>query len=147
MAGFKFGNFPQIYQFTKLKSFPLYGSSHGSEPARSEKYKVQEEAAYQTVFKCSGIEIMAKGATVHPRLSEPRLSEPRLSEPRLSDTSIIQMQIIHKPYPHLQKPRGSWQLRNLAKWCFPIVKAMQSAENVLIIKEKLMATDRSYTEC
>ena len=43
----------------------------------------------------------------------------------------------HKPHPHLQKPCGLWQLQNLAKWYFPIVKAMQSAENVLIIKEKL----------
>ena len=57
----------------------------------------------------------------------------------------------HKPHPHLQKPCGSWQLRYLAKCCFPIVKVTRSAENVLITEEKLdicklMTTDRSYTE-
>ena len=57
----------------------------------------------------------------------------------------------HKPHPHLQKPCGSWRLRYLTKCCFPIVKVTRSAENVLIIEEKLdicklMTTDRSYTE-
>ena len=49
----------------------------------------------------------------------------------------------HKPHPHLQKPRGSWQLRNLAKWCFPIIKKQCRVEEKLDIC-KLMATDRSY---
>ena len=71
-----------------------------------------------------------------------------------SASSVIQTSIIRhldhpnakfiKPHPHLRKPH--------AKWCFPIVKATRSAENVLIIEEKLdicklMATDKSYTEC
>ena len=56
----------------------------------------------------------------------------------------------HKPH-NSQKPCGSWRLWYLAKCCFPIVKVTQSAENVLIIEEKLgicklMTTDRSYTE-
>ena len=66
-------------------------------------------------------------------------------------TSIIWMQKFHKPNPHLQNPSGSWRLQNLAKSCFPIVKATRSAENALIIEEKLdickfMPRDGSYTE-
>ena len=45
--------------------------------------------------------------TVHPRLSEPRLSERKIS----------------RATPTLRKPYVSWQLQNLAKWRFPVIKS------------------------
>ena len=99
---------------------------------------------------------------------------PRLSEPWLSDTLIIRTLIIwHLDYLNLEYltpwlseckisqatptfTKAMWVVaiaKYCKKWHFPIVKAMQSAENVLNIKEKLdihklmPATDRSYTKC
>ena len=57
----------------------------------------------------------------------------------------------HKPHLHYKSHMGLGDYKILQKFIFQLSKAMQSAENVLIIEEKLgicklMATDRSYTE-
>ena len=68
---------------------------------------------------------------------------PQLSKPRLSDTLIIQIQNLSS-HTHIYKG-------HVQNGVFQLLKATRSAENVLIIEEKLdicklMATDKSYTE-
>ena len=78
-----------------------------------------------------------------------------------SASSVIRSSIIrhpdcpnakfHKPYPHLQKPCGSWRLRNLAKWCFPIIKATAKRQKYIIHYQRKEGYRqahgcRSYTE-
>ena len=81
-----------------------------------------------------------KPNTLHPRLSELWLSEPWLFECKISQAT-----------PIFTKATWVVAIAKFAKWRFPIVKAVWSAENVLVIEEKLgigklMATDRSYTK-
>ena len=78
-----------------------------------------------------------------------------------SASSIIQTSIIwrlnypdakfHKPHPHYKSHVGLGDCKILQNGVFQSSKATRSAENILIIKEKLdicrlMVTDRFYTE-
>ena len=57
----------------------------------------------------------------------------------------------HKPHPHYESHMGLGDCEILQNGIFQLSEATRSAENVLIIKEKLdsckfLATDRSYKE-
>ena len=72
-------------------------------------------------------------------------------EIQITEDAPYKLYKFHKPHSHLQKPCELWRLKILSKWHLLIIKAVWSAENVLIIKEKLdicklMAIDRSYME-